>query len=49
MMGGATPPILDGLIMNIYDDYCSFYEEAIICVCVCVFYTYNADLLMEAK
>lgn len=47
MMGGATPLIPDGLIMNIYDDYCSFYIEAIILMYVCVFYVYNSVLLME--
>lgn len=48
MMGGATPLIPDGLIMSIYDDYCSFYIEAIILMYVCVFYVYNSVLLMEA-
>lgn len=36
MMGGEIPLILDKLIMNIYDDYYSFYEEAIILIYVFV-------------
>lgn len=43
MMGGATPLIPDGLIMNIYD-YCSFYIEAIILMYVCVFYVYDSSI-----
>lgn len=50
MMGGEIPLILDKLIMNIYDDYYSFYEKAIILiyVFVCLLHLQLSSLFMEA-